>query len=281
LLRAEAMQPISQVERAVRQHSGWLEWLGRAGYATHGFLYLVIGMMAALTAFGRGGETTDSKGALEDLYRQPFGQALLLLATAGLLGYAAFSAYLAVFDPERHTPGWAGVAKRIGRGLVALLHVSLGAYALHLLQGGKREPTDAHRGTAELLGWSPPLGQLLVGLGGAAIVGFALQQLACAWRSKLDEQLDLSALSSGTRLLAIRTSRIGIAARAVVFLVAGGFLLTAAITADPSRAKSFGESLAALRETPAGEPLLAAVSLGLVAYAVYEFIEARYRRIAH
>jgi hypothetical protein len=66
-----------------------------------------------------------------------------------------------------------------------------------------------------------------------------------------------------------------------VFLVAGGFLVTAAVTADPNEAKSFGESLRALRETPLGEPLLAAVALGLVAFATYEFIEARYRRIAH
>jgi hypothetical protein len=275
------MQPALQVERVVRQRSGWLEWVGRAGYATRGFLYLIIGTMAALTAFGRGGGTTDSKGALGELYHQPFGQALLVLAAIGLFGYAAFSAYQALFEPERHARGWAGVAKRIGRGFVALLHLSLGVYALHLMQGGQREPTDAHQSTAHLLSWSPPLGQFLVGVAGAAIVGFALQQMACAWRSKLDEQLDLGSLSRGTRRLAIRASRIGIAARAVVFLVAGGFLVTAAVTADPNQAKSFGESLRALRETPLGEPLLAAVALGLVAFATYEFIEARYRRIAH
>lgn len=272
---------MQQVESAVRQHSGWLQWVGRAGYATHGFLYLIIGMMAALTALGRGGGTTDSKGALGELYHQPFGQLLLLLAALGLFGYAAFSAYQVVIDPERHAPGWSTVAKRIGRAFVALLHVSLGVYALHLMQGGQQEPTDAHRGTAQLLAWSPPLGQLLVGITGVSIIGFALQQLACAWRSKLDDQLDLSALASGTRRLAVRASRVGIAARAIVFLVAGGFLLTAAVDADPGQAKSFGESLGALRETPAGEPLLAAVALGLVAYAAYEFIEARYRRIAH
>jgi hypothetical protein len=271
----------ASVENAVRQHSGWLEWVGRAGYATRGLLYLIIGMMAALAAFGQGGGTTDSKGALGELYQQPFGQALLLAAAIGLFGYAAFSAYQVLLDPERHNQGEARVAKRIGRAFVALLHASLGVYALRLMQGGQREPTDAHRGTARLLGWSPPLGQCLVAVAGLSILGFALQQLACAWRSKLDEQLDLSTLASGTRRLAIRASRVGIAARAIVFLVAGGFLVKAAITADPNRAKSFGESLAALRETPLGEPLLAAVALGLMAFATYEFIEARYRRIAH
>jgi hypothetical protein len=275
------MQQASSVESAVRQHSGWLEWVARAGYATRGFLYLIIGMMAALAAFGRGGRTTDSKGALGELYRQPFGQALLLAAAAGLFSYAAFSVYQVLIDPERHAHGAARVAKRIGRALVALLHASLGVYALRLMQGGQREPTDAHRGTAELLGWSPPLGQFLVAVAGLSILAYALQQLACAWRTKLDEQLDLSALAAGTRRLAICASRIGIAARALVFLVAGGFLVTAAVTADPSQAKSFGESLAALRETPLGEPLLAAVALGLMAFAAYELIEARYRRIAH
>jgi len=269
------------MESTVRQHSGWLEWVGRAGYATRGFLYLIIGIMAALAAFGEGGGTTDSKGAIGELYHQPFGQALLLAAAVGLFSYAAFSAYQGLIDPERHARGWARVAKRIGRAFIALLHASLGVYALRVMQGGERGPTDAHRGTAQLLGWSPPLGQCLVAVAGLSILGFAVQQLTCAWRSKLDEQLDLSALASGTRKLAIRASRIGIAARAIVFLVAGGFLVKAAVTADPSRAKSFGESLDALRETPLGEPLLAAVALGLMAFAMYELIEARYRRIAH
>lgn len=69
----------------------------------------------------------------------------------------------------------------------------------------------------------------MVGAAGASIIGFAFQQLACAWRSKLDDQLDLSPLSASTRRAAIYASRIGIAARAVVFLAAGGFLITEAI----------------------------------------------------
>lgn len=276
-----AMGKLSAIETTVRDHSGGIEWLGRAGYATRGFLYLIIGMLAVLAALGRGGETTDSKGALMKLYQQPFGHALLLLAAAGLFAYAAFRAYWALLDPEHEAQGALGVAKRVGWALVALFHAGLGVFATSLLQGSGAEPTDARSGTAELLAWSPPLGRWLVAAVGACVVGFALQQLSCSWRAKLDERLDLRDLEPGTRRLAIVLSRIGIAARAFVFFVIGGFLIAAAATADPNEAKGFGESLDAFRDTPFGAPLLGAVALGLLAFAAYELIEARYRRMAH
>ncbi|MDF3069070.1 MAG: rane protein [Polyangiaceae bacterium] len=275
------MQNLSGVEGSIRAHSGGIEWLARAGYATRGFLYVIIGLLAGLTALGRGGQTTDSKGALIKLYQQPFGQALLVLAALGLFGFAAFRAYHAVLDPEHGERGGAGVAKRIGWALAALLHVSLGIFAVSVLQGTSGGGTDVRSGTAELLAWAPPLGRCLVAAAGLGVVAFAFQQLACSWRAKLDDQLDLSALSQRARTLAIRTSRVGIAARALVFLIAGGFLVVAAVTANPNDAKGFGDSLATLRDTPVGAPLLGAVAVGLLAFAVYQLIEARYRRIAH
>ncbi|MCP3141459.1 DUF1206 domain-containing protein [Pyxidicoccus sp. QH1ED-7-1] len=56
--------------------------------------------------------------------------------------------------------------------------------------------------------------------------------------------------------------------------------MQAAIQADPGEAGGLGEALTALAEQPFGPWLLGAVALGLVAYAVYQLLEARYRRIA-
>ena len=67
-------------------------------------------------------------------------------------------------------------------------------------------------------------------------------------------------------------------ARGFVFVVIGGFLVIAAYRANPQEAKGLGDALRALEQAPYGPYLLAAVGLGLIAYAVHQFVEARLRR---
>ncbi|MGN6392367.1 MAG: DUF1206 domain-containing protein [Gemmatimonadales bacterium] len=69
----------------------------------------------------------------------------------------------------------------------------------------------------------------------------------------------------------------GIAARGIVFGMVGVLLVRAIAQRDPGSAGGIRESLDALGHT--GHWLLAFVALGLVAYAVYELLNARYRRI--
>jgi hypothetical protein len=271
--------PAQQLRRVVRQHGRSFEWLARAGYASQAYLYFTIGSLAALAAFGYGGHTTDGKGALVALYQQPFGRALLVLASIGLLGFALFRAYQALIDPEHQARGMRAV-KRVGWAAVALMHAGLGVFALTLASGNGQSKggDDARSATASLLSWTP-LGPWLVAGVGAVLIGVAAHQLWCAWRSELDEQLDLSSLAGGTRRWVIRLSRFGIAARAIVGAVVGGFLLLAAIDSNAGQAKGFGESLATVRQAPLGGVLFAVIALGLIAFAFYELVEARYRRI--
>ena len=75
-MASSTQAPAQQLRRVVRDHGRSFEWLARAGYATQAFLYFTIGGLAALAAFGYGGAATDGRGALLELYRQPFGRAL-------------------------------------------------------------------------------------------------------------------------------------------------------------------------------------------------------------
>lgn len=271
--------PAQQLRQAVRQHERSFEWLARAGYATRSLLYFTIGGLAALAAFGFGGDATDSKGALLELYRQPFGRGLLVLAAVGLFGFALFRGYQVVVDPEQQARGLRA-AKRVGWAAIAFLHGALGVFALRLASGsGDGAHEDETRGaTAALLNWTP-LGPWLVAAIGAIVIGVSCHELWCAYRSRLDEQLDLSRLSGGVRLWVVRLSRFGIGARAVVGAIAGVFLLMAAIDSNAREAKGFDESLALVRSAPFGGVLFAVVALGLLAFAVYELVEARYRRV--
>jgi hypothetical protein len=72
---------------------------------------------------------------------------------------------------------------------------------------------------------------------------------------------------------------LGYAARGIVFLVIGGFLLVAAWQSDASEARGLGGALAALQAQPFGQALFTVVALGLAAFGAFEFAEARYRHI--
>ncbi|HWA75468.1 MAG TPA: DUF1206 domain-containing protein [Polyangiaceae bacterium] len=257
-----------------------LPWIARAGYLARGFLYLMIGGLAALAAFGQGGRATDSKGALSELYHQPFGATMLLLAACGLFGYAAFLLYQVVLDPERRARGWKAV-KRPGWLIIAFVHGALGVFAIGLITGdssGGDGNQEAQSRTAELLAWRP-LGPWLVALIGIGLGIAAGRELYCAFKAKLDEQLDLSTLDSTARRWVVSLCRIGIASRAVVGAISAAFLIVAAATSDASEVKGFGQSLAMLSQTPLGPPLFVAIALGLLAFAFYELVEARYRTI--
>jgi hypothetical protein len=253
--------------------------MARAGYVTRAFIHFIIGALAALAAFGYGGATTDSKGAIAEVYRQPFGQTLLVLAATGLFGYAAFQLYAALVD---RATAKQGVLSRIGAALGALIHLGLGVYAVRLVGGTARPSSgdaDTRRGTAELLAWDP-IGPWLVGAVAIVLLIVSGFQLWCAWRAKLDDQLDLSSLGARSRRWVVTMSRAGIASRAVVGMITGTFLLVAAVTSDPEQAKGFGASLSLVRQAPFGGALFAIVALGLTAFAFYQLIEARYRRVA-
>ena len=89
----------------------------------------------------------------------------------------------------------------------------------------------------------------------------------------------LAALLLATFPPHVHFSRLGMAARGVVFGIIGVFLVIAARHANPAQARGVGGALHTLRQQPYGAALLAVVALGLIAYGCYQFILARYRRI--
>jgi hypothetical protein len=72
---------------------------------------------------------------------------------------------------------------------------------------------------------------------------------------------------------------VGYLARAVVFGLVGVFLLKAAVEFDPKAAVGLDGALAKLLDQPYGSVLLAVVAVGLIAFAIYSWSDARYRRI--
>jgi hypothetical protein len=72
---------------------------------------------------------------------------------------------------------------------------------------------------------------------------------------------------------------VGHAARAVVFGLIGIFLLRAAWQFDPNEAIGLDGALRKLAQQRYGDLWLGLAAAGLLAYALYCFVEARYRRV--
>jgi hypothetical protein len=274
---------LNDIEQPARQAAAhpWVEKLARLGHAAKGTVYFIVGLLAAQAAFGVGGKTTDSSGALEEIINQPFGKFLLGIVTVGLIGYALWRLVEAIFEPEKSSQDGNAkrIAKRLGYAFSAFAYGGLAATAIKLIMGSGGSGGDSTKDwTARFL--AQPFGQWMVGLAGVVTIGVAIAYLLEAIKGKFRRHLKWHQMSNTERTWAMRVGRLGIISRAVVFSIIGIFLIQAARHSDPNQAKGLGEALATLAQQPFGPWILGVVALGLMAYAIYSLFEARYRRIA-
>jgi hypothetical protein len=258
----------------------WVERLARLGYAAKGVVYAIVGVLAVQAAFGAGGRTTDQKGALGAIAAQPFGKFLLALLTIGLIGYVIWRFVEAIQDPEHKSDDAEGLARRVGYAISGLIYASLAFSAIQLVMGsggGGSGGNSQQDWTARLL--SQPFGQWLVGLMGAFVIGLGFHQFYRAYKAKFRKEMKLHEMSPTEQTWATRIGRFGEAARGVVFVIIGFFLIQAARQSDASQARGLDGALQALAQQPYGPWLLGIVALGLVAYGIHMGVQARYRRI--
>lgn len=257
----------------------WVERLARLGYAAKGIVYAIVGVLAVQAAFGSGGKTTDTTGALGTVAAQPFGKILLTLLTVGLIGYVIWSFVQAIKDPEHQSDGAKSWARRLGYALTGLAYGGLAVSAIQLIRGsgGGGGGNSQQDWTARVL--AQPFGQWLVALIGAFIIGLGFYQLYKAYKAKFRKQMKLQEMTSTEEMWATRIGRFGEAARGIVFTITGFFLIQAARQSDPSEVRGLDGALQALAQQPYGPWLLGIVALGLVAYGIHMGVQARYRRI--
>jgi hypothetical protein len=271
----------AQLRDARRKASPFVEHFARFGYAAKGVVYVVVGALAAMAAFGSArGDTTGSRGAMQTIAHQPYGRVLLGIVAAGLAGYALWQFIRAIEDPENEGNDGKAIAKRTGFFGSGLIHFALVWYAIGVVTGAARGgDDDSGARTWSATAMHYPMGQWLVFLIGCGIVCHGLWQIVRAFKSNLGKRLRLGHLEPRTCNIVIGIGRFGIAARGVVFGVIGVFLAMAAYHHNPDEARGIAGALDALQRQPYGPWLLGTVAVGVIAYGVHQFVTARYRQI--
>jgi hypothetical protein len=255
----------------------WVERLARVGYVSKAVLYVTVGVLAARAALGSGGHTTDTRGAMNAVHDVTFGRSMLLVVAAGLLGYAIWRVTEALVDPEGRGTNMKALAIRAGSLVRGAFHAGLALTALRLALGGRSGQSGDQTRHWTATAFRLPSGELLVWGGAIAVGGYGLYQLYRAYAAKLGRQLEVSRLPANTGRWVVGVSRFGIAARGVVFCSIGVLLARAAARHNAAEAGGVRQSLRTIAGY--GRWPFVLVSLGLVAYGVYELVNARYRRI--
>lgn len=261
--------------------------LARLGYTIKGVVYIVIGFLAILLITGHGGSITDQNGALKAIYGSPlgagFGRFLMVVITIGLFGFALWSLVQALFDTEHKGHKAKGIAGRVGYSAVAISYALLGIVAFQITASGSPN-ASSRNSTSSAQNWTglllkQPAGVFLVILVGIGVLCIAAYLFHKAYGATFRKYLNLGTLRSGAQKAAIFMGRFGYAALGIVLTIVGIFLIVAAIKHNPKDARGLDSALIELLRQPFGPWLTGIVALGLIAYGVYSFMEARYRRV--
>ncbi len=249
-------------------------WMARVGYVARGIVFVLVGIFAGLAAFG-GGQAEGTPGALRRVLAQPLGDIMLWVMAAGLVCFAGWRFVQAGLDADRCGRDFRGCWRRVVFAGSGVFYLGMAALAVSIVFGVRGDDDKAARDwTAWLLG--EPFGQWITMAIGVAIAAAGLFQVVKPARADFRRQLSRQ---SGPRAWMIAIAWIGYLARAVIFVMIGVFLVTAAFHFNAGEAAGLSGALRTLQEQTYGRLLLGAAAAGLFAFGMFQFMQAAWRRM--
>ena len=243
--------------------------LTRFGYAALGAIYVALGLVALhLAIAGTRDRAKGFAGTFRFVLSRPDGPTVVACIAVGLAAFVLAQLADAADDKRPLFGRFVAFGSAVGHGGLAWMAVSL---LLRL----KRGPTTTHSALAWLL--SQPWGAAALKAIGIVVIAAGAFQLWQAVSGRLRQQLVRRRLGSAASA-AIQVGRFGLAARGLVTVIIGWFLVRAAETLDSRQFHEIGGVLEVLHTTRFGGLLLGLAGAGLVAYGAYLVLLGFFRR---
>jgi len=250
-----------------------LEKFAKSGFLMKGIVYLLIGILATMTAFGLGGSINGKTGIFTFILKQPFGRILLGIVAFGLFGYTAWRWTQAFINPENEDKNTIeSKLKRVGYFISGFLYGTFATYALKMAIQATYSRSENGSSTivAEIL--KIPAGEIIIGVLAIFIIGKGGYEV---WKGISNKHMDkVSNLGFKTKEAVRKAGQVGYISRGIVLLVAGYITARAAIESNASKVGGTKEAFEFMFSTT-NAWLVGLVALGLAFYGLFMIIKAK------
>lgn len=256
--------------------------IARFSFYAKGFLFIVIGILALMVAFGqKGGELADPSGALETIAEVRYGRILLVIFIVGAIAHGAWNILRGVADVDNAGNKWQGIVRRsiaVGVGIF-YLGLALTAWSIIVTERSTDRNGEIQRTLATIL-LALPLGALLMALIGIGIIVGGLNELYSGLTGKYLESFKIRVLGNVQRRIITFLGVLSFTARALILVMMGCFFIVAAFYFNPNEAAGVDRALAILARQSYGKILLFVTAAGLLCHGILSLYEARFRRVS-
>lgn len=249
--------------------------IARIGYIARAFMFVSIGTMTLMAAWGLGGREAGFQDAVQALLREPLGQVIALSLAAGLICFAVWRFAEALLPFDSRPESLLQRAAFLGSGL---LYLGMAAWTVTLALGARTAPggsdQTARQWTEWIFGYSYGVASAMAA--GVVLVGAAIVLLIRAIKPGFKSSV---ALRPDAPAFLAALGRYGLICRAVVFAEVGGFLVYAAFTFNSRQAKGMEGAFRTIKQLEYGYILLALTASGFIAFGLFDLGKAFYRNL--
>jgi hypothetical protein len=257
------------------EQSEWLDVSARIGLVAYGVVYLLIGWLAVQLAVGDHSENASANGALAELARQPFGEALVWAVGVGLVLLVVWRLVEAVFG-HREEEGAARARKRVASAGKAVIYAVLAGTAFKVAASGGSGGSGGSSKTMTAKLMNLPAGQWIVAAVGVAIVVYAAGVAWRGWTEKFANNLETEGKLGWSGAAYLLLGKVGHIAKGIAFGIVGGLFVYAGVTHESGDTGGLDQALQKVLQQPFGPYLLLVIAVGIVCYGLFCFAWARH-----
>lgn len=262
---------MNTTQAIIRDHGDRMRHAARAGYMARGAVFLIIGYFAFRAAFATG-EAMGEKDAIDEMAGSGIGIILLVALVLALAAFSAWRLFQVFFDIDGHGTDAKGLFIRAGLTISAFAYGALAFYAASLLIGlGSGGGGNGIVAAAYDAGFGVWLTYAIAAGMAAAGAAHAVKGAKAGFEKYMSIPADRRWLKP--------VCQFGLIARGVTFFILAGLLVTGAASYRSGDTPGIDTALSAMAGWSYGWVLLSATGLGLIAFGIYAFAEAAYRRI--